>query len=125
MARAVHGIYWLTLNLTERGPLLVSIDDAHWADVSSLRFLSYLAGRLQGVGVLVMIAARRGEIPAADEVLERVARERVTGVVEPQPLSFRATASLLEREYRAEGWRPSLPGRVMRPPAATRSPCPN
>jgi AAA ATPase domain len=27
----LHGLYWLTANLAERGPLLVAIHDAHWA----------------------------------------------------------------------------------------------
>jgi hypothetical protein len=26
----MHGLYWLTANLAERGPLLVAVDDAHW-----------------------------------------------------------------------------------------------
>ena len=102
MADAAHGLFCLTLNLAERGPLVMSIDDAHWADVSSLRFLSYLAGRLESVGVLVMVTARRAEAPATDDLLERVARERTTKIVQPQPLSVRATRVVLEREYRAE-----------------------
>lgn len=101
-AEAVHGLYWLTLKLAERGSLVVAVDDAHWADPSSLQFLSYLAGRLEGVGVLVMVAARRAEIPAADDLLERLVRERVTTVVGLQPLSVGATLSLLEREWRGE-----------------------
>src|SRR6478672_3142146 len=48
LAEVMHGLYWLTLNLADRRPLLAVIDDAHWADRSSLRFLSYLAGRLDG-----------------------------------------------------------------------------
>jgi predicted ATPase len=35
----LHGLYWLTSNLAERTPLLIAVDDAHWADVASLRFL--------------------------------------------------------------------------------------
>jgi len=102
LPEAVHGLYWLALNLAERGPLLVLVDDAHWADPSSLRFLSYLAGRLEGVGVLVVVAARRIEAPAADDLLAVVMRERVTKVVELQPLSVAATASLLAHEYQDE-----------------------
>jgi DNA-binding CsgD family transcriptional regulator len=102
LPEAVHGLYWLTLNLAERGPLLAVIDDAHWADPSSLRFLNYLAGRVEGVGVLVIVAARRAEAPAADDLLEAVMRERVTKVVELRPLSVWATASVLGREYQDE-----------------------
>lgn len=28
---AMHGLYWLTANLAERGPVLLVIDDVHWA----------------------------------------------------------------------------------------------
>jgi DNA-binding CsgD family transcriptional regulator len=102
LAEAVHGLYWLTVNLAEGGPLLVSVDDAHWADASSLRFLSYLAGRLEGVSVSVIVAARRARTLAADDMLEVLTRERMTKVVEPQPLSVRATASFVEHECRTE-----------------------
>ena len=40
-----HGLYWLALRLAEREPLLVVVDDAHWADDPSLRWLIYLSGR--------------------------------------------------------------------------------
>jgi predicted ATPase len=36
---ALHGLYWLTVNLADAQPLLVAVDDAHWADVASLRWL--------------------------------------------------------------------------------------
>ena len=42
----LHGLYWLTSNLADRAPLLLAVDDAHWADEPSLRFLAYLARRV-------------------------------------------------------------------------------
>ena len=27
----LHGLYWLTVNLADRRPLLIAVDDAHWA----------------------------------------------------------------------------------------------
>jgi len=44
-----HGLYWLVSNLAERAPLMISVDDAHWADAPSLRFLLYLVARLEGI----------------------------------------------------------------------------
>ena len=41
-----HGLYWLVANLAERCPVLLSVDDAHVADAASLRWLDYLARRL-------------------------------------------------------------------------------
>ncbi|MBV9338313.1 MAG: AAA family ATPase, partial [Solirubrobacterales bacterium] len=38
----LHGLYWLCANLAQRSALLLCVDDLHWADQASLRFLYYL-----------------------------------------------------------------------------------
>jgi DNA-binding CsgD family transcriptional regulator len=98
LADALHGLYWLVLNLADPGPLVAFIDDAHWADRPSLRFLSYLAGRLDGVTVMV-VAARRSDALGADDILASLADEPTTTTIGLRPLSAEATAELLEREY--------------------------
>ena len=42
----LYGLYWLVSNLAERGPVLLTVDDAHWCDAASLRFLGLLARRV-------------------------------------------------------------------------------
>src|SRR5208282_1993312 len=32
----LHGLYWFTINIAVRHPVLIAIDDAHWADDASL-----------------------------------------------------------------------------------------
>ena len=96
LPEVMHGLYWLTLNLAYRRPLLVVIDDAHWADPSSLRFLSYLAGRLDGAPVLAVAAVRRVD----GEALTAAAREPTSRTAHLTPLSASATAELLRHEYR-------------------------
>jgi DNA-binding CsgD family transcriptional regulator len=64
----LHGLYWLTANLTLERPLLLAVDDAQWADRPSLRFLAHLVRRLEGIPVLVVLAVRSGD-PPADAVL--------------------------------------------------------
>ena len=59
----LHGLYWLTLNLAESRSLLIAIDDLQWADEASLRWVSYLARRLDGVAVGVLATVR----PLAEE----------------------------------------------------------
>ena len=44
----MHGLYWLAANLAYEQPTMLAIDDLHWADTPSLRWLCYLARRLEG-----------------------------------------------------------------------------
>ena len=60
----VHGLYWLAVNASEAGPVLVAIDDLHRADQASLRFVLYLADRLAGLPVALLLAGRTGEVMA-------------------------------------------------------------
>ena len=54
----VHGLYWLCSNVAGRGSLLLTVDDVHWADEASLRFLSHLARRVADLPVLLVLATR-------------------------------------------------------------------
>jgi AAA ATPase domain len=54
----LHGLYWLCANLARHCPLLLCLDDVHWADQASLRFLHYLARRLEELPIAVVAAAR-------------------------------------------------------------------
>jgi tetratricopeptide (TPR) repeat protein len=42
-------------------PLVLIVDDAHWADQETLRWLAAFAGRLDDLSVLVLVARRPGE----------------------------------------------------------------
>jgi hypothetical protein len=56
----LHGLYWLVVNLAASRPLLIAVDDdAHWADEPSLRWLAYLAPRLEGLAAGMLVASRR------------------------------------------------------------------
>jgi len=94
---AFHGLYWLTSNLASERPLVLVVDDAHWADAPSLRFLQYLARRLDGLPVLVAIGARPDELSAERELLAGLATQPDALVVRPDALSAAAVARLAER----------------------------
>jgi DNA-binding CsgD family transcriptional regulator len=86
----LHSLYWLTVNASDKGPLALLVDDAHWADLPSLRFFSYLAHRIDGLPVLMVVASRSG---ASGELLARA----VSGakVLQVPPLGEKATGALV------------------------------
>ena len=91
----LHGLYWLLNNLAGETPVVLGIDDLHWSDAESLRFLNYLAPRLDGLPVAVLATARTGSTLAAD--LARLTAAPETTVLRLAPLSLEATATLCER----------------------------
>jgi DNA-binding CsgD family transcriptional regulator len=94
--RTMHGLYWLTANLAELEAALLAVDDLHWCDAPSLRFLSYLARRLDGLPVVVAACVRTKE-PGVDEaILTQLEAEPLATLVRPAPLSLEAVARLLE-----------------------------
>ena len=46
---SLQGLHWLVVNLAARTPLVLLADDIHWADTASLRWLVYLAERVEDV----------------------------------------------------------------------------
>ncbi len=94
----LHGLYWLVANLADRVPLLVVVDDAHWADQPSLRFLLFLAHRLTGLGVLVLLAARPGEPGVDRQLLGELAGEATGETIQPRPLSLGAVSRVVRGE---------------------------
>lgn len=91
-AGTMHGLYWLTVALCNRDPLLIAIDDAHLADEPSLRFLAYLCARAIDLPVLIALTVRTGEPPRRQ--LEAVSSRADTTRLVPSPLSQSACRDL-------------------------------
>jgi DNA-binding CsgD family transcriptional regulator len=91
---AFHGLYWLTINLADMQPLLVTVDDVHLADVASLRWLVYLARRLAGVPLALVLAARTAEPGEAEELLDELLLAPEIAVLQPGGLSRQAITTL-------------------------------
>jgi DNA-binding CsgD family transcriptional regulator len=96
-ASVLHGLFWLTANLAEDCPLVLAIDDAHWADRSSLRFAGYLARRLDDLGVLLALAVRPREPGGEEQLISTLTDDRRASVVRLLPLSESAVATLVNR----------------------------
>ena len=92
---SLHGLYWLTANLAGRSPLLLAVDDCHWADAASLRFLAYLGARLEGLRALVLVALRRGDATSEPELLVELVAQATFEPLHPSPLGAAAAAELV------------------------------
>ncbi len=77
----VHGLYWLCANLSASRPLLLAMDDAHWADAASLKFVHYLARRIDGLPILLLLTLRstypEAQLPMADALRADPAATRI------------------------------------------------
>ena len=92
MSGIMHGLYWVCSNLAERSPILLAIDDAHWSDGASLRFVSYLARRIADLPVLLVLASRPQ--PAGDSIA-RALSGVAPDMIRLRPLSDQAVGQLV------------------------------
>ncbi len=91
----LHGLYWLCANLAAERPLALVVDDAHWADGASLRFLAFLLPRLEELRVAVLLGARPAEGGGSRELLAALTTDPATEVVTVGPLSTRGVVTLV------------------------------
>jgi DNA-binding CsgD family transcriptional regulator len=92
----LHGLYWLCANLAAVCPLCVVVDDAHWADAASLRYLAFLLTRLEELDIALIVATRPPETGTDAELLTAVATDSSADVIRLAPLTRAALAELLE-----------------------------
>ncbi|MEU9450922.1 AAA family ATPase [Streptomyces sp. NPDC048277] len=71
----LHSLYWLMVHVTDDGPVALVVDDAHWADGPSVRWLEYLTRRLSGLPLLLVLTARPDSGTQAEPLLERIAAQ--------------------------------------------------
>ncbi len=106
----LHGLYWLVANLAERGPLVLAVDDAHWADLPSLRVLHYLAQRIEDLPLCLLLTVRSAQSAPPDAVvhpaeLAQLTALEATETLRLRELSLTAVKELAGAEAAAEVWR--------------------
>jgi DNA-binding CsgD family transcriptional regulator/tetratricopeptide (TPR) repeat protein len=99
---SLHGLYWLTANISARGLFLIAVDDLHWCDLPSLRWLAYLLPRMEGLGVVIVVGLRQGEPGEDPSVLAQIVSDPLATVIRPGPLSTAATARLVREHLSRE-----------------------
>jgi predicted ATPase len=90
----VRGLYRLVANLAASGPVVLAVDDLHWAEEPSSRWLVYLCCRLEGLPVLIAATSRPPRSPSPQLLAELLAGDGIQ-VLRPGPLSHLAVANLL------------------------------
>jgi DNA-binding CsgD family transcriptional regulator len=98
----LHGLYWMCANLAASRPVCMVIDDAHWADAPSLRFLAFLLTRLDELPVALIVATRPREAGTDADLLAAVITDHSAEVVRIPPLTRAAVAQLVESTLGAE-----------------------
>lgn len=93
----IHGLYWLLANLAEAQPVVLVVDDVHWADGQSLRWLDFVARRAFDTDVLLVAGARTGEAEEASGL--EALRADVSEVIHPAPLSGLAVGELVAAAF--------------------------
>jgi DNA-binding CsgD family transcriptional regulator/tetratricopeptide (TPR) repeat protein len=98
----LHGLYWVTVNAAGERPLMLCIDDAHWADAPSLRALAYLVNRMAELPLLVLVGMRPFEPNAELDLLDEIASNPSAETIRPRPLSVSAVAQLISASWSDE-----------------------
>src|SRR6516164_5096015 len=98
----LHGLYWLLANLAFRQPMLVAIDDLHWADEASLRWIAYLAPRIDGLPLLLVLATRPPEQSSESGFLTRILADPAAVILRPAPLGAESIAALAGAAFGAQ-----------------------
>ncbi|MCC5949812.1 MAG: AAA family ATPase [Nitriliruptoraceae bacterium] len=97
--RLFEGLLGLMARLAARSPLVVVLEDVHWADTSTRDLLVFLAHNLQQVGMVVVATYRTDELHRQHPlrpVLARILRGDGVERVEVAPFTRDELAALLE-----------------------------
>lgn len=89
-----HGLYWLASNLSRDSPLVLIVDDLQWCDAPSARALAFIARRLDGLPVTLIVASRPLD-PALRPDGAALVSDPATELLRPLPLTQDAVRNLI------------------------------
>ncbi|MFJ3307053.1 ATP-binding protein [Streptomyces sp. NPDC086549] len=90
------GLDWVLTHLAvRRAPMVLVLDDAHWADAESLSWLAAFAPRAEELPLLLVVAYRPDELPDHAESLRRMPGRAGGRPLGLEPLSAAAVARLV------------------------------
>jgi tetratricopeptide (TPR) repeat protein len=98
----LHGLYWLAANFAWCRPTLLVVDDLHWADEPSLRWLVYLARRLEGLPLLLLVATRPLPQAKASALATELLADPLAMTIRPDSLGQPSIATLARERLGVE-----------------------
>jgi hypothetical protein len=101
---ALHSLYWLVVNLADHTPALVLVDDCQWVDRDSLRFLAYLAQRVEDPPIAMVLAGRSPDstVDEATALWGQIAARPAAIAMYPRPLSESAAITFTRERLGTE-----------------------
>ncbi|MFC8513177.1 AAA family ATPase [Streptomyces sp. NPDC057257] len=97
------GLDWVLTHLAAlRSPMVLVLDDAHWADPESLRWLAAFAPRAEQLPLLVVVAYRPDELPDHAESFRSLPGRAGGRPLDLEPLSATAVARLVREALGAQ-----------------------
>jgi DNA-binding CsgD family transcriptional regulator len=96
-----HGLYWLVSNLSVDSPLALTVDDLQWCDPCSARALAFIARRLEGQPVALLLATRPLDPTLTPEAAALVA-DPATETLQVSPLTQEAVGAMVAAELSGE-----------------------
>ena len=91
----LHGLYWLATNVSRQEPITLTVDDLHWADLSSVRALAYLAHRITDLPIAMLVALRPDEPGSPVGLLDELRAEPDAARITVSPLSRGSVVSIV------------------------------
>lgn len=102
----MQGLFWLARNLAAPGegapsgtPLLMLVDDVHCADGPSLRFLAYLAKRIDDMPIGLVTTVRAGETTADEQALAALRDAAGDGLMRPESLTGAGVSAIVRARF--------------------------
>ncbi|QMU76549.1 AAA family ATPase [Streptacidiphilus sp. PB12-B1b] len=94
------GLDWVVTHLAvSRGPLVLVVDDAHWADAESLAWLASFAARAEDLPVLLATAYRPDELPPGAEAFRQMAARNGSRPIGLAALTPEAVSAMVHAMY--------------------------
>jgi DNA-binding CsgD family transcriptional regulator len=93
----LNAIYWVIADLCDDAPLVLAVDDLHWADPPSLRALAFLTNRVEGLALTLIVGVRDGASCDDPDALAALRRSPAAVAVALDALSPGAVGELVTR----------------------------